>query len=158
MSKNYCFRKDNLDEITKEYMGGVLTAAMNCGISSVAPLGFSGDDFYMYGKFINKDESESGSWKRESVVSLRNYCNSPQLLITDKDGMFLVYSTYDGLPFNDLLDMIYDDFIRVKKLINKKASATFKKQDKTDDVEFSWAFDMLTDYAKLATKNNTIYS
>ena len=47
---NYDFCRNDLNEITREYMYNVGLIAMGCGISSVAPLGFSGDTYFMFGK------------------------------------------------------------------------------------------------------------
>ncbi|MDQ0062359.1 hypothetical protein [Paenibacillus harenae] len=84
-------------------------------ITSVAPLGYSGNDLVLDGQRRN----ESG--KRESLVSLRRYCDTAELLITDKEGRFLTYQKYHfvlGTPFiahkffeawNELSDFIEKD-------------------------------------------------
>lgn len=94
---NYAFVKENLDDITLEYFKMVAITCMNSGINSICPFGCSGDNFMLYGKFIKAEESEDGNWHRKSMVSLRNYFGSLEMLVTDKKGRFLVYSKVDGM-------------------------------------------------------------
>lgn len=144
--ENYCFVKDNLDDITKEYMSMVAKVAMNTGISTIAPLGFSGDSFYLYGRFIDNKESDDGKWHRESVVSFRNYCDTLEMLITDKSGKFLIYTKKDGLAFDELIDSFYFDFCSVKSLIDGNVKPTFEKTEINNDAQLSMGFEILKKY------------
>lgn len=133
--ENYCFVKDNLNDITKDYMSMVAKVVMNAGISTIAPLGFSSDHFYLYGRFIDTNESGDGKWHRESVVSFRNYCNMLEMLITDKSGKFLIYTQKDGLDFDELIDSFYLDFCSVKNLIDDNVEPTFGKAEVNNDAQ-----------------------
>lgn len=146
--ENYCFVKDNLNDITKDYMSMVAKVVMNAGISTIAPLGFSGDHFYLYGRFIDTNESDDGKWHRESVVSFRNYCNMLEMLITDKSGKFLIYTQKDGLDFDELIDSFYLDFCSVKNLIVGNIKPTFEKTEVNNDAQLSAGFEILKNYTE----------
>lgn len=143
---NYCFVKDNLNDITKEYMSMVAKVAMNAGINTIAPLGFSGDVFYLYGKFIDPKESDDGKWHRQSIVSFRNHRNMLEMLITDKSGKFLIYTEKDGMVFDELIDSFYFDFCSVKGLIDGNVKPTFEKTEVNNDAQLSMGFKILKNY------------
>lgn len=144
MAKNYAFKKDNLEDITIEDFKLAICAAMNSGINHVAPLGCSGDDFLLYGRFIPYEESEDGNWHRESMVTIRNYCGTPELLVTDKEGNFLFY----GKMFGEL-DFVASEYFRIFILFKDKICSVVDKTEIkfTDDCDYDTkALAILTSY------------
>ena len=147
--EQYKFSKTNIDDITKEVLKETIAYIMLSPIKSVAPLGFSGETYYLYGKFITKEESSDGQWHRQSVISIRNYCNRPELLITDKNGRFLFYGKYD---VNDY-DFIVDRFYETIQLLKSKVD-TIEEEKETPKIDFSnttltVGFEMLKAYYNL---------
>ena len=105
---NYSMVKENLYEITKETFKEAIFLAYKGGITSLAPLGFSGDTIVIHG-------SKSEKTSRVSQVSVRNYSGDAELLITDKEGHFLFYGRYRvdlGLDF--LVEQYWSIFNNVK--------------------------------------------
>ena len=155
---NYAFVKENLDDITLEYFKMVAITCMNSGINSICPFGCSGDNFMLYGKFIKAEESEDGDWHRKSMVSLRNYFGSLEMLVTDKKGRFLVYSKVDGMSVDEVVEELFREFCNVKHLVDKITTETFKDAlRESDNVELSEGFKMLEAYyLKLESEKETI--
>ena len=124
--------------------------AMGCGISSVAPLGFSGDTYYMFGKMIDAKESEDGKWHRVSQVTFRNYCGTLEMLITSKNGHFLIYNKLDCLSYDEIIDEYYREFCLVKHLIETEVISTFDKDNikLNKNYELSEGFEILANYHK----------
>lgn len=144
---NYAFVKENLNDITLDYFKMVAITCMNSGINHICPLGCSGDNFMLYGKFIKAEESEDGNWHRESMVSLRNYFGILEMLVTDKKGRFLVYSKVDGMSVDEVIEELFREFCNVKHLVNKETKETFKDVLKeSDNVELSEGFKILEAY------------
>lgn len=144
---NYAFVKDNLKDITYDYFKMVAITCMNAGINHIAPLGCSGDHFVLYGKFIEAKESKDGKWHRESMVSLRNYFGSIEMLVTDKKGRFLVYSNVDGMSVDGVIEELFRQFCTVKQLIDQITKETFKDSlEISDNAELSEGFEMLKAY------------
>lgn len=85
MAYNKQLLQPSLDGISKQLFADAISLCFRDGITSRALLGFSGDTILLHG-------SEEGG--RKSVVSIRNYCDSPELLITDSAGNFLFYGRY----------------------------------------------------------------
>lgn len=135
MANIYEYKKENLNDITFEYMKDMATMTMNSGINNFAIIGCSGDTYFLYGE------------GRKSQVSFRNYCGSLELLITDKNGNFIIYNKLDGLSFDDLIIEYYKQFLSVKHLINTKIKKTFGDDWFNEDVEKGfikrWSEDIL---------------
>lgn len=70
-------QKKRLDQITVDDFKSAMNETLDIGITSVAPLGSSGETIYIHG------------CNRISEVSVRNYNGSPELLITDANKSFL---------------------------------------------------------------------
>ena len=104
----------------------VANICMCSEITNIAPLGFSGDDFILFGRFIEASESKDGKWHMESMVTLRNYCGGLEMLVTDKKGNFLVHSNVDGMSQDEVVEELYREFLSVKHLVMK----TTKQQQK----------------------------
>lgn len=85
--ENKEIEKEDISEITKETFKEAIYLAYRDGITSKAPLGFSGDTIIIHG-----DKNETTS--RVSQVSVRNYCGDAELLITDQVGNFLFYGRF----------------------------------------------------------------
>lgn len=82
---NKTLLKKDIDEITIQTFRDAVFLCYKVGITSIAPLGCSGDTILLHG------DEENG---RESVVSIRNYSGDAELLITDKQGKFLFYGIF----------------------------------------------------------------
>ena len=123
MANIYEDKKDNLDNITLEYMRDMAVMTMNSGINNFAIIGCSSDTYYLYGE------------SRKSQVSFRNYCGGLEMLITDLDGKFITYNKLDGLSFDDLISEYYRQFLTVKHLIETKVNKTFGNDWFNEDVE-----------------------
>ena len=153
MAYNYAFVKENLESITLEDFKTVMAICLKSGINHIAPLGCSGDDFALYGRFIPSSETKDGNWKRESMVSIRNYCGTPELLISDKAGNTLFYGKFYHMDFEDMSKEYYRVFTMLKDKIGRKNN--FKKLDLKildDAIVDDKAFEMLAKY--IEDKNN----
>jgi len=152
MAYNYAFIKEDLNDITLEDFKTVMAVGLKSGINHIAPLGCSGDDFNLYGRFIPSSESTDGNWKRESCVSIRNYCGTPELLISDKSGNTLYYGRFYHMEFGDMAKEYFRIFCMLKDKIaephNFKKFDTKISEDATVD---DAAFDLLIRYME----NNT---
>lgn len=155
---NYAFVKENLNDITLDYFKMVAITCMNSGIANIAPFGCSGDHFIIYGKFIDAKESKDEKWHRESMVSLRNYFGTLEMLVTDKKGRFLVYSKVDGMSVDEVIEELFREFCSVKHLITKTTKETFKDAlEISNETELSEGFKMLEAYyLKLESEKETI--
>jgi len=142
---NYSMIKENLYEITKETFKEAIFLAYKGGITSLAPLGFSGDTIILHG---TKNEKTS----RVSQVSIRNYSGDAELLITDREGHFLFYGRFRvdlGLDF--LVEQYWTIFNSVKMSILKVIERTseFKDIEIHENVEKTVGFDMLFAFQEL---------
>lgn len=122
MTDVFDYKKDNLDDITLDYMKEMAVKTMAAGITEFAIIGCSGATYYLYGEL------------RKSQVSFRNYFGGLEMLITDSKGRFIIYNKLDGLPFDELVEEYYRQFLTVKHLIKKKIHKTFGDDWFDDDV------------------------
>lgn len=113
---NHALQVKTLKEITLQSFIDAISISLGAGVSSVAPLGFSGDTF-----ILHEAERKEGR-SRSEQVSIRMYSGSPELLITDKKGRFLFYGRYDGgMGIDFLAKQYYSIFRKVKKYIKSNA-------------------------------------
>lgn len=145
-TEEYKFHKDKIEEISKEFLKEVITYIMLAPITSIAPLGFSGEDYYLYGRFIKHTESEDRKWHRESIISLRKYCNCPELLITDKDGRFLFYGRYDVNDYEFIIDRFYEIIQLLKNKVNTIEERKELPEINFDENNLTKGWDMLKVY------------
>lgn len=118
----YTYKKENLDDITLDYMKEMAIITMKAKIENFALLGCSSNDFILF------------SGKGKSQVSFRNYCGNLEMLITDINRNFLIYTQIDGLSFDELLEEYYRQFLKVKHLIEKENHKTFDTNWFNEDV------------------------
>ena len=123
LDKNYKYKKNTLDEITEELIFEAACTTMTSGFTSIAPLGFNGDTFILY----EGVKEEGNNTTRCSQISLRNYCGILELLITDKEGGFIIYNQLDGLTAEEIVKEYYRQFLTVKHLIDKKIERAFQE-------------------------------
>jgi len=145
---NYSFAKQTLDEITIEHMKMAASATMISEITTIAPLGCSGDDYVLFGRFIDTNESEDGNWHRESLVSFRNYCGRLEMFIADTSGNCIIYTKFDGLEFNALIEEYYRQFCLVKPLICATIKHTFEASGVAENAKYTAGFELLKVYAQ----------
>lgn len=131
---------DSLNKVTKKLFKEAIFFAYKGGITSVAPLGFSGETILLYAK-----NGES----RKSQVSIRNYGNDAELLITDIDGNFIFYGRFhisNGIGF--VLDQYWNIFKSVRSKIEYKMKdrPDFAKLQVTNKAIPTIGFDMLNSY------------
>ncbi len=137
--------KKSLAEINLTAFKEAIFLCYKDGITSCAPLGFSGDTIVL---FELKDENKSG---RVSQVSIRNYCNDAELLITDIKGNFLFYGRFDinfGVSF--LAKFYLKIFNSVKHMIEHDMPNTsnFSKLKIPLNVKKTIGFDMIRAFQK----------
>ena len=148
MAYNTELRTKKLNKITYELFQKAIFLSYRDGITTMAPLGFSGDDIVIYG--------ESGEGGRKSIVSIRNYCGSAELLITDNKGNFLFYGRYDirlGIEF--LCKQYFKIFQLVKDEINGELpeKEDFAKVKLNDNCTLSEGFEMMKAYQEKLKAN-----
>ena len=136
-------KKSSLDEITLDTIKEGIFEAYKGGITSVAPLGRSGDTIILY------EGQREGDGGRVSQVSLRNYCGDVELLITSKNGSFLFYGRYDcrmGLQF--VAKEYFRMFRKVKSKILKDTGKrlNFQNVEVSESATRTIGFQMMDDY------------
>lgn len=139
---NESLRKDDLQQITKKLFKEALFLCYKNGVTSIAPLGFSGDTVILHG-------SKNAITSRVSQVSIRNYCNDAELLITDAKGNFLFYGRFDiNLGVEFVINQYWAIFKKVKGQINSILPnvSTFKEVKLHKNCSHSIGFDMLKAY------------
>lgn len=142
--QNIELKVNNLNEVTKDLFEKGIKLAMGIGITHVAPLGFSGDDIILFG--TSGVEVKGEGWKRRSLISIRNYCSTPELLITDKEGRFLFYGRFDVNDYDFILDQFWNIFVTLKDKIEFHEEKIKIKEIDWDNVEISEGFDMIKAY------------
>jgi hypothetical protein len=145
---NYELKKTDLNEITKKLFKEAVFLCYRDGITSIAPLGFSGDTILLF-------ECEKDG--RKSSVSIRNYCNSAELLIKDSKGNFLFYGRFlIDLGIDLVTDQYWNIFLLVKNEIESetKEISDFKNVKVSESCELTVGFEMLSAYQK-AKKSQT---
>ncbi len=137
-------KKESLAKITKKTFKDAVFMAYKGGITSLAPLGFSGDTIILHGS-----ETEKNS--RVSQVSIRNYSGDAELLITDAAGNFLFYGRFRV----DLgLDFLVEQYWQIFKHLKPKIKSTVERSSQFKDIEIpknvsrTIGFNMLASYQK----------
>lgn len=126
------FKKNTLEEITYDHFKLAAFATMTAGYTQIAPIGIpSGDDVCLYGE---SGADEHGHFYRKSLITLRNYNGSLELLVTNKSGHFLLYSQLDGLPAEQTIQELYRQFLSVKSLVDTDCNPSFPKGKITDEM------------------------
>lgn len=139
-------KKISLKDVTKDTFRDAIFCAYRDGITSVAPLGYSGDDFVLFGKF-NYHSKPS----RVSLVTVRNHSGNAELLITDKMGKFLFYGKFSidlGVEF--VANQFYKIFLTVKDQILQtlESVSDFKNIKYSPTCTTTEGFKMLKEYQK----------
>lgn len=117
MANNHEIRVSYLDKVTPDLFREAILLAYSGGITSIAPLGQSGDTIILF-DFPNKQERYGRPVGRPSQISVRNYCGDAELLITDAGGDFLFYGRFHiNLGFDFVVDEYYRIFEQVKDRI-----------------------------------------
>lgn len=141
-------KREKLDDITLEDIKEAIYLVMTQPITSVAPLGFCGEDYYLYGNKLTKEEKErTGNW-RTSQISFRNYCNMPEMLICDKVGNFLFYGKFDVNDYELVANEYYNIFLKLKDKINIENPIIRISNIDFSNVEYTKGFDMMISYIK----------
>ena len=129
---------NNLDSLTEKDFKDSIAKCLNMDMTTVAPLGASSDEINLNG-FHGKID---GKWHRISLIQMRNYCGSPELLITDKAGNFLFYGQMDAhLDIDLIANFYYSIFKAVKLYITEDVGNT--KVNFSKNVQFTAGFKML---------------
>lgn len=142
--QNIDLKVNNLNEVTKDLFEKGIKLAMGMGITQVAPLGFSGDDVILFG--TSGVEVEGEGWKRRSLIQIRNYCSTPELLITDKEGRFLFYGRFDVNDYDFILDQFWNIFVLLKEKIESHEEKLKKENIDWQKVGYSEGFKMINLY------------
>ena len=148
--RNEEIKKSSLSEITKDTFKEAIFLAYAGGITSVAPLGHSGDTVILHGE-------KTMEVSRVSQVSIRNYCGDVELLITDTKGHFLFYGRYRidlGLDF--VVEEYWSMFNKVKDSITKNIErvSEFKDIEIPEDCPRTMGFDMLETFLSRKLASN----
>ncbi len=107
-----------LNKITKELFKKAIMLCYNGGITTVAPLGFSGDTILLFGTV------QDG---RRSVVSIRNYCNDAEQLSTDAYGHFLFYGRFH---ISLGVDFVTEQYWNIFNLVKHKIETCIEPRPK----------------------------
>jgi len=136
MGYNYELRQQKLRKVNLDLVKKGVFLAFRDGITSRAPLGWSGDTIILFG-----DEKEG----RRSVISLRNHCGDVELLVTDVNGHFLFCGKYDpNLGIEWVASLHYDTIKRLRPFVEIEVEQKFMKDIKdAPHVEISDGFEWL---------------
>lgn len=115
-SHNYELCKEKIEEIDLELFEQACLLAINGGMDSLAPLGFSSKDIVLYGYFIPSKKSEDENWHRVSMVQIRIWNNLLDFMMTDKEGEWLVHIQTQ----RDNMKFLYDTFLKYKDEVDKE--------------------------------------
>ncbi len=129
MSYNREMRVNSLNEINLQLMKQAIYLCYRDGITTKAPLGFSGDDIVLFGE--PQYPNPKGGTKRHSLISIRNYCGSAELLITDTEGRFLFYGRYD---VNIGLDFVARQYLSIFKKVRRWIEVSLPQNSKFNDI------------------------
>lgn len=110
------YHTTDIDTLDESVFFNAIKDAIDGGVTSAAPLGYSGQDFLLHGKSFRG---------RESVVSIRMHSGTIELLVTDIRGRFLVYNRLNiDLPIGYIAKEHYRSFNLVKHIIKTKLKKT----------------------------------
>jgi hypothetical protein len=115
------FLKHDIEDISILLIKQVFERAYNAGHSSYAPLGCSGDDYFLYGT------------SRRKEISLRLHSGDVKMLITDNCGQFLFYGGFDAslLPISFICEQYFNIIQNVRHLLdNEKRNERITEEDK----------------------------
>lgn len=140
MSYNRSIMKNTLDEINIDSFKEAIFLCYKDGITSVAPLGISGDTI-----LLHATNGES----RRSEVSIRNYCGDAELLITDAKGNFIFYGRFHcSVGVESLAFEYFRIFTKVKdRIIGELPNRpNFSNCNISESATISQGFEMLQAY------------
>lgn len=147
MAYRYDLRKTDIKEIDIDLFKSAIYLCYRGGVTSIAPLGFSGDDIVLYGSSVEG--------KGISLITIRNYGGDAELLITDTNGRFLFYGRYAidmGLDF--VAQQYFEIFNNCKeKMLDKLDRVDFKDVPINPECGYTSGFDILNLY--LSSKQPT---
>ena len=127
---NLDFHVSNLEDITLDRFSAAAYACMFAGFKDIGLGGFPcGADYDLYGEFVEAKDSPDGKWHRVSLVSLRNYCGSLEMLVTDRNGLFLTYTKIDGGSTEEVIRRMYKLFLDCKPFIDVECGHSFAKNE-----------------------------
>lgn len=130
---------NRLNEITIDTFREKIYQAFTGDITSIAPMGMSGETIVLSGV--------DGTC-RISLVSLRKHWNDVQLLITNKEGSFLFCGVYDiRLGIEVVAQKYFDIFNTVKPYILEEFGE-FELPKISDNVTYSEGFYILNSVLK----------
>jgi hypothetical protein len=116
---NTKFRVKEVDQITVELLKAVIAEAHIAGHSSFAPLGCSGQTY-----IIHQLEGEHKSI-RSSQISLRKHSGNVELLITNKQGVFLFHGKYDTELYG--FEFIANEYFRMLQNVKQHIFSDYNK-------------------------------
>lgn len=138
MAFNKELHKENLEELTLDLFKQAFFLALRDGVTSVAPLGFSGDIILLYG--INEFPGKG----RVSQVSFRMYCEDVEMLITDIEGHFLFYGRLrKELGVEYVLNVYWNVFLGVKDSITTEVKRSEKDLKISPNVTYTVGWQLL---------------
>lgn len=147
MGYNTEIRKDKLSSIRRKDFKEAIYLCYRDGITSRAPLGFSGDSILLFGD--PRGGTKNGYTTRKSVVSIRNHCRDAELLITDQEGNFLFYGGFDiNLGVDFVLNQYWAIFKKVRHMIEDVTPevSDFANVEDSPDMTLSAGFAMLKQF------------
>lgn len=134
--------KSDVNDITIEDFREVLETVLNGKITSIAPLGFSSDNIYLY-----NNKTEGVSWS--GCVKIRTWSNMPELLIGNKAGKWLCHMNIDRLMgFEYILTEFHRAFENVKHLIDRNDRAEFHEPGLAENVRITPSVEVLEKLAR----------
>jgi len=133
--------KTDLSLITQRVFEEAIFLAYAGGISTTAPLGFSGDTVLLHGE-------STPEVSRRSMVSVRNYSGDAELLITDAAGKFLFYGRLSiDFGVEEVAAFYWNTFQAVRSQIEGKMpkSASFRELALAPGHTLSEGFQLMAD-------------
>lgn len=121
---DYTYCKENIEDVTYEDLKNACLSTIKYGIKTLAPLGFSSQEYCLYGYFIPykkaTETEEKRDWKRVSMVTIRIWSDLFDFLMTDKNGEFLIHIQTQKESIEEAIKYLWQQFNIFKSEVDKE--------------------------------------
>ena len=121
---DYTYCKENIEDVTYEDLKNACLSTIKDDIKTLAPLGFSSQEYCLYGYFIPykkaTETEEERDWKRVSMVTIRIWSNLFDFLMTDKNGEFLIHIQTQKESIEEAIKYLWQQFNIFKSEVDKE--------------------------------------
>lgn len=139
---DYTYCKENIEDITYEDLKKACLSTIKYDIKTLAPLGFSSQDYCLYGYFIPYKQAteieEKRDWKRVSMVTIRIWSDLLDFLMTDKNGEWLVRIQTQKETIEEAIEYLWQQFNMFKNEVDKEHNFKEINLKITDDTRSSF--------------------